>query len=429
MRDIVERYIVSNDLFDINKPIGVALSGGRDSVALLYVMREINCECVALHCNFRLRGKESDRDETFVKQLCQKLNVNLVVRHFNTEVYAQEKGISIEMAARELRYQWFEQQRSKLKLQAIAVAHHKDDQAETVLLNLIRGTGLKGLGAMKNRNGNIVRPLLCVGRKDIENYLKENNINYVDDSTNQQTIYKRNKIRLDIMPLLAQLNHNIIDNLCHEADIFSRTYRMLSQYIENDKQDISTETEQELTININQLKAKPHSKELLYYILVDYNFKAEQIGNIYESLDNQSGKRFYAGDYCLIKDRDDLIVYKTKNYLQEPKIRVLKRKRKEQEIFPSANSNVAIVDASVLDQPLSLRHWQEGDVFYPIGMKQKKKLSDFFTDQKLSLKQKHEVWLLLSGDEIVWIVGQRLDNRFKVTENTTKVAEITISTK
>ena len=223
MRDIVERYIVSNDLFDINKPIGVALSGGRDSVALLYVMREINCECVALHCNFRLRGKESDRDETFVKQLCQKLNVNLVVRHFNTEVYAQEKGISIEMAARELRYQWFEQQRSKLKLQAIAVAHHKDDQAETVLLNLIRGTGLKGLGAMKNRNGNIVRPLLCVGRKDIENYLKENNINYVDDSTNQQTIYKRNKIRLDIMPLLAQLNHNIIDNLCHEADIFSRT--------------------------------------------------------------------------------------------------------------------------------------------------------------------------------------------------------------
>lgn len=426
MLEIVKKHIEQLRLLDPNKPVLVALSGGRDSVALLSVLRNLSYEVIALHCNFRLRNQESDRDELFVRQLCNHLDVPLTIRHFDTVSYSRTKGISVEMAARELRYQWFENMRLRLKAQAVAVAHHQDDQAETLLLNITRGTGLRGMCGMKSKNGYIVRPLLCVGRQQIEQYISDNHLQYVDDSTNKDTAYKRNNIRHNIIPQLQTINPNIIQTLNQETVIFQNTCLLLDYFVKQQKELICTNTDNCLTINLDKLKLHPMAQELLYEFIRDYGFNGSQAQLIFSNLDSQSGKRYFSADYQLIKDRNEIIVYLKDKQIIEPQLEIKQRPKAVKEKFPSAKADTAFFDSKVLSRNLTLRHWQEGDTFHPLGMNGSRKLSDFFTDMKVSLKRKHELWLLMSGDDIAWIVGERIDNRFKVTKQTTEVVEITI---
>ena len=426
MVELVKQYISDNQLISENKPVLVALSGGRDSIALLDILCQIGCECVVLHCNFHLRGQESLRDEEFVRQLCEEKNVNLIIRHFDTKAYSEEHGISIEMAARELRYAWFETMCKKLKAQAIAVAHHKDDQAETILLNLIRGTGMRGLVGMKSRNGNIIRPLLCLTREQIDAYIADRHLQYVDDSTNSETLYKRNKIRHDIIPILQQINPSVVNTLCNNAEAINSEQNLLHAYVEQERERLSKTQKDTIEIDIQQLASHPMPCELLFELIRDYGFNWEQCRIIANNLEGQSGKRFIAAEYELIKDRDTLFIYKKDTEDRKPEIEISKRQRKDNEHFPSAKAKKAFFDAKILDQPLTLRHWQYGDSFYPLGMTQSKKLSDFFVDQKISLQRKSRLWLLLSGEDIVWIIGERIDNRYKVRHSTKEVVEISI---
>lgn len=385
----------------------VGLSGGADSVALLFILRALGYTCEAAHCNFHLRGEESMRDEEFVRHLCNQWQVPLHVTNFATEDYARQHGLSIEMAARELRYAWFETIRTNLGAEAIAVAHHQNDQAETLLLNLKRGTGIRGLGGMRPKNGYIVRPLLCLTRREIEAFCREHQLAFVTDSTNADTTIRRNAIRA----LLHNCDETDIQHMADTASLM-QTYRTL------------------LDALILGTPVPPEADEtLLYELLAPYGFNASQVADILAALP-ASGKRFETGRYIATIDHGQLQITSRDAAQEEAAPLVLRalRPRMPREHFPAADEWTALFDADLLPENLTLRHWQPGDVFYPItsGHAGKKKLQDFFSDLKLSLAEKEQIWLLADGNTIVWVVGQRLDNRFKITDATRRVAEISI---
>ena len=409
MLNTVRTYIQSRHLLSDGARVLVALSGGADSVCLLQMLLEMGYSVTAAHCNFQLRGEESDRDELFVRSLCEELGVPLRVRHFQTDSYAREHGLSIEMAARELRYAWFEELRQETGSEAICVAHHKNDQAETLLLNLRRGTGFRGLEGMKPRNGRIVRPLLCLTRAQIETWCADNGFAFVTDSTNTDTTIRRNAIRA----LLASSSEAEIDHMAHTAELLQRYDALLEAL----------------------LKGTPIPDEsrgvLLYELLEPYGFNATQVDNILSALPS-SGKRFETSDFVATVDHGELrVVNKTAtDATPEPTIIRAVRPRKSQEHYPAATDDYALFDADLLPTELMLRHWQEGDWFYPIcnsGKAGKKKLQDFFSDEKLSVAEKDRVWLLCNADqpeEIVWVIGHRISDQYKITDGTTRVAEI-----
>ena len=409
MLNTVRTYIQSRHLLSDGARVLVALSGGADSVCLLQMLLEMGYSVTAAHCNFQLRGEESDRDELFVRSLCEELGVPLRVRHFQTDSYARKHGLSIEMAARELRYAWFEELRQETDSEAICVAHHKNDQAETLLLNLRRGTGFRGLEGMKPRNGRIVRPLLCLTRTQIETWCADNGFAFVTDSTNADTTIRRNAIRA----LLASSSEAEIDHMAHTAELLQRYDALLEAL----------------------LKGTPIPDEsrgvLLYELLEPYGFNATQVDNILNALPS-SGKRFETSDFVATVDHGELhVVSKTAaDETPEPTIIRAVRPRKNQEHYPAATDDYALFDADLLPTELMLRHWQEGDWFYPIcnsGKAGKKKLQDFFSDEKLSVAEKDRVWLLCNADqpeEIVWVIGHRISDQYKITDGTTRVAEI-----
>lgn len=417
----IRQYIEHERLLPEQGRVLVALSGGADSVALLDILLRLGYDCRAVHCNFHLRGAESDRDEQFVRRMCEERGTVLRVQHFQTSEYAKEKGLSIEMAARALRYAWFEEERMAEDCMAIAVAHHANDQAETLLLNLQRGAGLRGIEGMHAKNGKVVRPLLCVTREDIMAYLTLRHLPHVEDSTNSDTAYRRNAIRVQTDSYSeAQIQH--MAATCH----YMQQYELLiNDYIAGLRHELTEERDGEMRIHIERLRLTPAPATVLYELLRPYGFK--QTDEIWQSIGGKAGKRFYAERYMALKDREHLLILPLQTRESEvPQITHQVRNRKEQEVYPPATDNRIVVDAKVADKPLHLRHWQEGDYFYPIGMKGKKKLQDFFTDIKLPLTEKEKVWLLCSGDDIVWVVGHRIDNRYKVSGQTERVAEISI---
>lgn len=417
-----QQYIVRNSLLQPASKVLVALSGGADSVALLDILQRLGYQCIAAHCNFHLRDNESDRDETFVRQLCAKQQIKLLVQHFDTRHYAKSKGISIEMAARELRYTWFEECRQATGCDAIAVAHHQNDQAETLLLNLKRGTGLRGLCGMYPRNGYIVRPLLCVAREDILNYLSIRHLTHVEDSTNSDTTYKRNAIR-------AWLKTNSNAEIKHLSDTCSHIqgYKKLTDaYIALLRPTMVTEHAHSIYINIDSLLASPAPETILYELLQPYGFT--QTDEIFRSLNGKAGKHFHTQNYTALKDRQHLIITPTNHTETVPHISVSIRRKKNKESYPAPDEKHIITDRCIANNPLTIRHWQAGDWFIPIGMQGRKKISDFLTDLKLPLTTKEKVWVVCSGNDIAWVVGYRLDDRFKVTNQTNEVAEITIET-
>lgn len=417
----VRQYIDSEHLFSMNARILVALSGGGDSVALLRILHALGYVCEAAHCNFHLRGEESNRDEVFVKELCERMGIPLHRIDFETEKYAAENKISIEMAARELRYKWFEEIKERTEADVIAVAHHQDDSVETVLLNLIRGTGLNGLLGIRPKNGNVVRPLLCVSRKEIMDYLQKMGQEYVTDSTNLQDEYTRNKIRLNLIPLMQEINPLVKEHIIDTGNYLNDVASIYIRGIEEGKIRVMDNG----NIRITALLDEPSPETLLFEILYPLGFNSAQTKNILSALKQQAGKQFISKDgWRVIKDRELLLIDK-KEEKEDPPFKLIKEEKEYSKGFViPRDKNIACLDADKLSGTIILRKWQTGDVFIPFGMKGKKKISDYLTDRKFSIQQKEQQWVLCCEDKIAWVVGERVDNRFRVDENTKRIVMI-----
>ena len=434
----VEKYISKHNLIAYGGKVLVALSGGADSVALLIVLHRLGYKCEAAHCNFHLRGKESDRDEQFVKTLCQRLGIKLHVTHFDTAQEAQERGISIEMAARELRYIFFEKLRAEIGAEAIAVAHHRDDSAETLLLNLIRGTGIRGLHGIQPQNGYVVRPLLCVSRTDITEYLKWRGEEYVTDSTNLTSDYTRNKIRLEVIPKLGEINASILESLAATATRIGEAERIYSKAIDEAIARVKSGN----VINIELLKKEVAPVTLLFEILSPLGFNSTQAANVYDTIDSDGTRRVDNGKWCVIKERRELVIMPCEEP-QEQCNAVLPCEGTfdtphgtlhiTKELFDGnipRQRNCACIDADKAAQPLTLRHTANGDRFAPFGMCGTKLVSDYLTDRKKSAIEKQRQLVVTDANgTIVWLVDERPAAQCSVTSSTKEVIMLRWSNK
>ena len=425
----IEQVIRRRHLLCSGDKVLVTLSGGADSVALLCVLLDLGYECVAAHCNFHLRGEESMRDEQFVRGLCQKRQVECVFVDFDVDTYVKSHKVSVEMACRELRYEWFEQMRQANGCQSIAVAHHRDDDIETMFLNFMRGSGVVGASGIKYKNGRIIRPLLSVSRQDIEDYLKSLDQDYVVDSTNLENDFSRNKIRNVILPLIRECFPNAENGFSHSLNNLksdSEVNRLALDAIENQV------VEQEgncRSIDLAKVKDYAEPVALLHHILSPYGFNVAQIENMLDV--EQSGACFESGDFVAEVGREALTVFDNSKLGNEEIGFDLHGKNlanfdvqvvdNQPDFKFEKNPNIAYFDAAVLSEKLTLRHWQEGDRFTPFGMKGSKKVSDFFNDNKFSLYQKKSTWLLCSTSGILWIAGHRASSLFKVGKSTEKI--------
>lgn len=424
----ISKYISCNKLLSEGDKVLIALSGGADSVALLHILRRLAYDCIAVHCNFHLRGEESMRDQYFVEELCRQLSIPLQIADFDTERYAQENKVSIEMAARTLRYRVFEQIRLEHSAAAIAVAHHRDDSAETLLLNLIRGCGLRGLHGIRPRNGYIIRPLLCIDRDDISKYLKINGIEYVTDSTNLSSNYTRNKVRIELLPLMAQINPSIKATIAETAERLAEAEEIYNRAIEQAIERVLVNN----TIDIATLKQEASPRTLLHEILSPYGFNSAQADNILTNIDSESGRRYQTAEWVVIKDRERLIITpKSEQFNQTilPELGEISTPygilRINRDIFNGTipkQRDIATLDASKTEFPLTLRNTKSGDRFHPFGMRGTKLVSDYLTDRKRSIIEKEQQLVVTdANDNILWLVGERPSAMCSIGNSTTEV--------
>ncbi len=428
------KYIEDNALFTTEDTILIGVSGGIDSAVLFDLLNKAGFSTGIAHCNFKLRDTESDKDEAFVENLARKYQRPFYIKSFDTKKYASEKGISIEMAARELRYNWFEEIRHKHHYDRIAVAHHRDDQMETFFLNLARGTGISGLTGMKPVNGKIVRPLLYASRNEIVQYCKKNHLEFREDSSNENTEIQRNKIRHMIIPLMEELNPSFREGLMRTMENLQGIHKIQQTEIANEWERIVVRKGPDYYLSIEELKLLNPLPTYLFEFLKPFHFNNEVISDIVTSLDSVSGKQFLSPTHRLVRDRETLIVTllaseEKKTYYLDAncseiccpvKMKVtLLEKRYEYEIPESAK--IACIDLDKVQFPMIIRCWLKGDYFRPLGMTGMKKLSDFFVDQKMSLPEKEKTWILANGEQVVWVIGRRLDDRYKITSRTKNI--------
>lgn len=442
----VRNFIETEELFKPADKLLVALSGGADSVAMLLCLKRLGYHIEAAHCNFHLRGEESNRDMIFCEDLCHKYGIHINLTHFETEVYARVKKISIEMAARDLRYTWFQNIGRVFSLNKIAVAHHRDDNVETFLLNLIRGTGITGLTGIKPINDTypipVVRPMLDVSRSDILAYLKALKQDFVTDSTNLTEDYTRNKIRLKLLPLMEEINPSIAETIVATANRFKGVERVYKKGIYIGSGRAFSRTSPNI-IRIPMLLNEPDPRSLLYEILSKYGFSSAQTEDIYRSLKGESGKIFSNSHWEVLKNRTHLILRQRNsenkewnehvndlpysNYFEDSNVLVKIRDfEKTAEYVIRKEKSFACLDGDKIKLPLNIRPWKHGDIIYPFGMNGKKKLvSDLLTDLKFSIYDKEKQLVICDADErIVWVVGIRSDNRFRITDETKNIIEI-----
>jgi len=409
----------------------LAVSGGKDSMLMLHLFHELGIDIEVAHCNFNLRGEESDKDEQLVRQYCASLYVPLHVKQFDTNKYAETHKLSIQMAARDLRYAWFEGLAFTLQCQAIAVAQHKNDHVETVLLNLVRGTGLQGLRGILPKRANIIRPLLFLDAGEIAEAVSRLEIPYRDDASNFSTKYARNKIRLDIVPQFEQLNPDFVQIMDENISRFQETYDVLQGFVQAMRQQIFVQqASNQWCIQKNDIREKDIG---LWFLLFDpFGFQKNVLEDLKASLENESGKVFEAADHELLLDRETLMLQKKKQN-QHP---LLVEADQNEVVWQDCtfdlsvsddvgivkDSSMAKLDWDKLIFPLRVRTWQEGDVFQPLGMGGRKKISDFFVGKKINLFEKRNIPIWENGNgDILWISGYQIDDRYKITENTQKV--------
>lgn len=409
----------------------LAVSGGLDSMVLLHLCKSSGCNFAVANCNFNLRGEESNQDQKFVVEVCKKLEVAAFVTNFETENYAKIHKLSIQVAARQLRYDYFHTILADNDFDYILTAHHLNDSLETFLINFNRGTGLDGLTGIPQQNEKVIRALLPFSRNEIEKYAIENNILWREDSSNETDKYQRNNLRHNVIPILEKQNKNFLKSFQNTIDYLQQAQSMVEDASRLVYADV-VEEDQTVKINLEKLLSYPNHKAYLQHWLHKFGFTAWN--DIYNLVTAQSGKQVLSEDYVLLKDRNYLILFlKPKD---DDFTTILINKEDIEVKFPiklslcnvdnisNVNRNTIFADEEKLHFPLQIRKWQEGDVFFPFGMKGSKKLSKFFKDEKLSLLEKASAWLLCSDNQIVWIIGKRQDERFKITETTTKILKI-----
>ncbi|AWH85984.1 tRNA lysidine(34) synthetase TilS [Flavobacterium album] len=428
-------HLNNNLSFLKEKKLLLAVSGGLDSMVLTDLLQQLNYDVSIAHCNFNLRGKESDGDEDFIINYAKENSFHYFVTHFNTELFASDNKLSIQVAARKLRYLWFDELLQENNLDYLLTAHHLDDSLETFLINLTRGTGLEGLTGIPQQNGKIIRPLLPFTRDEILVYAKENNIRWREDSSNASDKYLRNKLRHDVVPVLKQLNPAFADSFRQTLENLQQAQSLVEDASVLIYKQVVSEKENQKHFNIEQLKRLPNYKAYLYQWLSPFGFTAWE--DIYALVDSQSGKYILSGNFRLLKDRETLILEPSSNGnnlsfeitegQQYPEAPIKLSLAIAQTINKNATKKTIFVDNELIKYPLILRKWQEGDYFCPVGMNgQKKKVSKFFKDEKFSLSEKESALLLCSGENIIWVVGHRADERFKATKTTNTILKIEV---
>jgi tRNA(Ile)-lysidine synthase len=428
-----QNHISSHFPFLQKAKVLIAVSGGLDSMVLLDLISKTNIEFAVAHCNFQLRNDESNEDEDFVKSYCQENSIQGFFQKFDTKQFAEDEKLSIQVAARKLRYEWFYELLATENFDFVATAHHLDDQLETFLINFSRGTGLDGLSGISSQNDKIIRPLLIFSREEIETFAKEHNISWREDSSNASDKYIRNKIRHHVVPILKELNPSFLESFENTIQNLNQAQSLVDDASRIVYRKVVKDIDNQKIINLNELLQLSNYQAYLYQWLMPFGFSAWQ--DIYDLVEAQSGKQIFSEHFRLVKDREKLIIEPKSDKISDE---YFINKNKSELNFPLKLtfcnvSNITIsdaktifVDSDALKFPLKLRKWQEGDYFYPFGMNGKKKLSKFFKDEKFSIIDKENTWLLCSDNQIVWLVGKRMDDRFKVTENTQTILKIEV---
>jgi tRNA(Ile)-lysidine synthase len=430
-------YCSVNNLVKPGDKILLAVSGGIDSMVMTHLFIQHGIKSGIAHCNFSLRAAESDSDEAMVRRYANDNNIPFFTEKFDTTAFAKTNNLSIQMAARELRYSWFEEIRKKNGFDSIAVAHNLNDNIETLLLNLTRGTGINGLTGMKPSNGRLIRPLLFATREIIEIYCKQNGISYREDKSNAETKYTRNKIRHLIIPVLKEINPSIEITLNETAERFAGVNEIVNEFISELRGRVSIQKNEITTFEIRLLKEYFSNKSVLFELFKPFGVTNVQLNDLINIIKGTSGGQVYTPTHRIIKNRKELIVsgedsaesplYICKNLTGLRKVPVIGSAGYEvisDKFRISTDSSVACIDAGKISFPLIIRKWKAGDHFQPLGMDRNKKLSDYFIDMKYSRLAKENKMILESGGEIIWIIGDRIDNRFRITESTKKALVI-----
>lgn len=431
-----ESHISNNLSFLKESKLLIAISGGLDSVVLTHLCHKLNFDIHLAHCNFNLRDEESDADEEFILDLAEKLEIEVFIESFDTENYAQDNKLSIQMAARELRYNWFQELAQQLQFDYILTAHHADDNLETFLINLSRGTGLDGLTGIPETNGKIVRPLLTFSRNDILKYAEDNQLKWREDSSNASTKYLRNKLRHEVIPTLKAINPQFLDNLKKTQNHLQGSQDLIDDAVKRAHEKVITTNGDKLLFDIEALQTLSNTKAYLYELLKDYGFT--QWNDVYNLLNTQSGKFVTSHSHRLVKDRthliliantvDDFGTFEVLEQTEEISFGTYKLTFRGVDNISTSDHSSIFVDKDLLKYPLIVRKWEKGDYFYPFGMTGKKKLSKYFKDEKWSLLQKEETLVLVSNNgKIIWIINRRMDDRFKVTNDTKTIVKIQLT--
>lgn len=440
------KNIQAQDLFEKKDFLLLAVSGGKDSVALCELCFQAGFNFEIAHCNFKLRGEESDRDENFVRELSKQYGVDVCVKEFETEKYAQENKISIQVAARELRYAWFndllisargEAATDNLRNCYLLTAHHADDNIETLLMNFFKGTGIKGLQGILPKQGKIIRPLLFAKREDIERFIKDNHLKFVEDSSNNSDKYTRNYFRHQLIPAVEKNFPQAKENLINNIERFREIDMLYQQSLQYHKKNLLEYKGNEIHIPILKLSKSKPLKTIIYEVIKDFGFTAHQTPEVMHLLGSDSGKYISSSTHKILKNRSWLIIApldtaESNHILIEKNDTKIDFKEGVLQLKASFNSEkrpvnsegIALLDLKNIAFPLLLRRWKEGDYFYPLGMQKKKKLSRFFIDRKIPLTQKEKIWVIESNKKIIWVIGQRIDERFKMTDKTRDSLEI-----
>lgn len=433
MLDKLKNHIAHNFPFLENKKLLLATSGGLDSMIMAHLFHKLQYDVALVHCNFQLRGLESFGDQNFVQDYAEANEIPIFVTQFDTEAFAKDYKLSTQVAARDLRYNWFYELLETENYDYILTGHHADDNIETFLINLSRGTGLEGLVGIPEQNDKIIRPLLPFSREEIAKYANANGIKWREDSSNASDKYLRNKIRHDLVPLLKELNPQFISSFQKTQSFLQQSQQMVEDASIMVYQQVAKQDEDEIRFDLKQLKKLPNYRSYLYQWLNEFGFLAWD--DVYDLVDSQSGKQVFSPNFRLLKDRDFLILcpinteIEVKDYFiaedtKEVNIPLNLTFCKVSDISVGSNTTI-FVDQDKLQFPLVLSRWREGDYFQPFGMEGKsKKVSKLFKDEKLSLIEKENVWILWSGETIVWIVGVRQDERFRVSESTQNILKI-----
>jgi len=436
-----QEFAERHALFTPQKLVLAAVSGGKDSVLMAHLLKNAGPNFAIAHCNFQLRGAEAKRDQDFTANLAQhQLKVPFFTTDFDTTGYAKANQISVQMGARQLRYQWFEKLCAEQNFDVIALAHHQNDAVETILLNLTRGTGIAGLHGILPKNGKLVRPMLFLTRENIDLICAEEKLGFVEDSSNASIKYARNKIRLEVVPKLKELNPNLEKTFEQNLERFKQLEQLLEKTLQQLRDTVFIHQKNEVRIKIDDILLLHPQKLLLFGLLRQFDFSEQVVNNLLLSLEKQPGKLFESATHQLVLDRQEVIINQKKErgnevaaigenqdqiYFQGFKLRFL---HDETPLIVKNNPMAASVDAAKLIFPLSIRNWQTGDYFFPLGMQGRQKLSDFFVHQKVPLNQKSTIPVLVNGNnEVIWICGYRLDDRYKVSTGTKKVVTFELS--